>query len=81
MDNFTTTDMENYAKKMDEKFADKAADKIGYQEFKENFKDQVEKTFKDKGIHDVEVENRLVDKVNETYDAFTIKHFCCFSTG
>ena len=48
MDNFTTTDMENYAKKMDEKFADKAADKIGYQEFKENFKDQVEKTFKDR---------------------------------
>ncbi len=74
MDNFTTTDMENYAKKMDEKFADKAADKIGYKEFKENFKDQVEKTFEDKGIHDVEVENRLVDKANETYDAFTIKH-------
>ncbi|MBE5839529.1 DUF5688 family protein [Butyrivibrio sp.] len=74
MDNFTTTDMENYAKKMDEKFADKAADKADYQEFKDNFKDLVEKTFEDKGIHDVEVENRLVDKVNETYDAFTIKH-------
>ena len=74
MDNFTTTDMENYAKKMDEKFADKAADKVDYQEFKDNFKDLVEKTFEDKGIHDVEVENRLVDKVNETYDAFTIKH-------
>ena len=74
MDNFTTTDMENYAKKMDEKFADKAADKADYQEFKADFKDLVEKTFEDKGIHDVEVENRLVDKVNETYDAFTIKH-------
>ena len=74
MDNFTTTDMENYAKKMDEKFADKAADKADYQEFKDNFKDLVEKTFEDKGIHNVEVENRLVDKVNETYDAFTIKH-------
>ena len=74
MDNFNTTDMENYAKKMDEKFADKAADKADYQEFKNDFKDLVEKTFEDKGIHDVEVENRLVDKVNETYDAFTIKH-------
>lgn len=74
MDNFTTTDMENYAKKMDEKFADKATDKADYQEFKADFKDLVEKTFEDKGIHDVEVENRLVDKVNETYDAFTIKH-------
>ena len=74
MDNFTTTDMENYAKKMDEKFADKAADKADYQEFKADFKNLVEKTFEDKGIHDVEVENRLVDKVNETYDAFTIKH-------
>ena len=74
MDNFNTTDMENYAKKMDEKFADKAADKADYQEFKDSFKDLVEKTFEDKGIHDVEVENRLVDKVNETYDAFTIKH-------
>lgn len=74
MDNFNTTDMENYAKKMDEKFADKAADKVDYQEFKGTFKDLVEKTFEDKGIHDVEVENRLVDKVNETYDAFTIKH-------
>ena len=74
MDNFNTTDMENYAKKMDEKFADKAADKADYQEFKADFKDLVEKTFEDKGIHDVEVENRLVDKVNETYDAFTIKH-------
>ena len=74
MDNFNTTDMENYAKKMNEKFADKAADKADYQEFKDSFKDLVEKTFEDKGIHDVEVENRLVDKVNETYDAFTIKH-------
>ncbi len=74
MDNFNTTDMENYAKKMDEKFAYKAADKADYQEFKADFKDLVEKTFEDKGIHDVEVENRLVDKVNETYDAFTIKH-------
>ncbi len=74
MDNFNTTDMENYAKKMDEKFADKAADKADYQEFKDSFKDLVEKTFEDKGIHNVEVENRLVDKVNETYDAFTIKH-------
>lgn len=74
MENFNTTDMENYAKKMDEKFADKAADKVDYQEFKDNFKDLVEKTFEDKGIHDVEVENRLVDKINETYDAFTIKH-------
>ena len=74
MDNFTTTDMENYAKKMDEKFADRAADKADYQEFKNDFKDLVEKTFEDKGIHDVEVENRFVDKVNETYDAFTIKH-------
>ncbi|MBQ3797085.1 MAG: hypothetical protein II842_12575 [Butyrivibrio sp.] len=74
MDNFNTTDMENYAKKMDERFADKAADKADYQEFKGAFKDLVEKTFVDKGIHDVEVENRLVDKVNETYDAFTIKH-------
>lgn len=74
MDNFTTTDMENYAKKMDEKFADKAADKADYHEFKADFKDLVEKTFEDKGIHDAEVENRLVDKVNETYDAFTIKH-------
>ncbi|WP_051656463.1 DUF5688 family protein [Butyrivibrio sp. AE3004] len=74
MDNVNTTDMENYAKKMDEKYADKAADKAGYQEFKDNFKDLVEKNFEDKGIHDVEVENRLVDKVNETYDAFTIKH-------
>ncbi|MBQ9304604.1 MAG: hypothetical protein IJ208_15990 [Butyrivibrio sp.] len=59
---------------MDERFADKAADKADYQEFKENFKDLVEKTFEDKGIHDIEVENRLVDKVNETYDAFTVKH-------
>ena len=42
MDNFTTTDMENYAKKMDEKFADKAADKIGYQEFKENFRNEMQ---------------------------------------
>ena len=74
MDNYNTTDMENYAKKMDERFADKAADKADYQEFKENFKDLVEKTFEDKGIHDIEVENRLVDKVNETYDAFTVKH-------
>ncbi len=74
MDNFNTTDMENYAKKMDEKFADKAADKADYQEFKDSFKDLVEKTFEDKGIHNVEVENRLVDKVNETYDALTIKH-------
>ena len=74
MDNFTTTDMENYAKKMDEKFADRVADKADYQEFKNDFKNLVEKTFEDKGIHDVEVENRLVDKVNETYDAFTIKH-------
>ena len=74
MDNFTTTDMENYAKKMDEKFAEKATDKDDYQEFKDNFKDLVEKTFEDKGIHDVEIENHLIDKVNETYDAFTIKH-------
>ena len=50
MDNFNTTDMDNYAKKMDEKFADKAADKVDYQEFKDNFKDLVEKTFEDKMV-------------------------------
>ncbi len=33
MDNFNTTDMENYAKKIDEKYADRDADKMGYQEF------------------------------------------------
>ena len=74
MDNYNTKDMENYAQKMNEKYADKAADKADYQEFKDSFKDLVEKTFEDKGIHDVEVENRLVDKVNETYDSFTVKH-------
>lgn len=74
MDNFNTTDMENYAKKIDEKYADRDADKMGYQEFKSAYADTVEKAFHYKGMSDVEIENRLVDKVNETYDALTVKH-------
>ena len=74
MDNFNTTDMEKYAKKIDEKYADRDADKMGYQEFKSAYADTVEKAFHYKGMSDVEIENRLVDKVNETYDALTVKH-------
>ena len=74
MDNYNTTDMENYAKKIDEKYADRDADKMGYQEFKSAYADTVEKAFHYKGMSDVEIENRLVDKVNETYDALTVKH-------
>ncbi len=74
MDNVNSKDIENFAKKMNEKYSDRGPDKTGYQEFRENFKDLVEKTFEDKGLHDIEVENHLVEKVNETYDAFTVKH-------
>ncbi len=73
MDNVNTNDIENYAKKIDEKYADRSADKIGYQEFKDVYTDTVEKAFHYKGMRDVEIDNRLVDKVNETYDALTIK--------
>ena len=74
MDNFNTTDMENYAAKMDEKYSDRSSDKLGFKEFKEAFAEAVEKEFGSGGTSNIEIENRLVDKVNETYDAFTVKH-------
>ena len=74
MDNFNTTEMENYAAKMDEKYSDRSSDKLGFKEFKEVFAEAVEKEFGSGGASDIEIENRLVDKVNETYDAFTVKH-------
>ena len=74
MDNFNTTDMENYAAKMDEKYSDRSSDKLGFKEFKEAFAEAVEKEFGSGGTSDIEIENRLVDKVNETYDAFTVKY-------
>ncbi|MBR1856837.1 MAG: hypothetical protein IJ803_07155 [Oribacterium sp.] len=74
MDNVNSKDIENYAEKMDEKYSDRGSDKMGYQEFKKEFAEGVEKSFHYKGIRDIEIENRLVDKVNETYDALTVKH-------
>ncbi len=74
MDNVNSKDIENYAKKIDEKYADKAEDKMGYQEFKSAYTDAVEKSFHYKGMSDVEIDSRLIDKVNETYDALTVKH-------
>ena len=50
MDNVNSKDIENYAKKIDEKYADKAEDKMGYQEFKSAYTDAVEKSFHYKGI-------------------------------
>ncbi|MBQ9301805.1 DUF5688 family protein [Butyrivibrio sp.] len=73
MDNVNSKDIENYAKKIDEKYADKAEDKMGYQEFKSAYTDAVEKSFHYKGMSDVEIDSRLIDKVNETYDALTVK--------
>ena len=59
---------------MDEKYADRGSDKLGFKEFKEAFAEAAEKEFGRGGANDIEIENRLVDKVNETYDAFTVKH-------
>ena len=74
MDNVNSKDIENYAAKMDEKYADRGSDKLGFKEFKEAFAEAAEKEFGRGGANDIEIENRLVDKVNETYDAFTVKH-------
>ena len=74
MDNVNTKNIESYEQKMEEKYSGRDADKMGYQEFKKEFADTVEKSFNARGIHDVEIENRLVDKINESYDAFTVKH-------
>ncbi len=68
MDNVNSKDIENNAKKIDEKYADKAEDMMGYQEFKSAYTDAVEKSFHYKGMSAVEIDSRLIDKVNETYD-------------
>lgn len=74
MDNVNTKDIENFEQKMEEKYSGRDADKLGYQEFKKDFAELVEEGFHYKGIRDVEIENRIVDKINESYDALTVKH-------
>ena len=59
MDNVNSKDIENYAKKIDEKYADKGEDKMGYQEFKSAYTDAVEKSFHYKGMSDVEIDKSV----------------------
>ena len=48
MDNVNSKDIENYAAKMDEKYADRGSDKLGFKEFKEAFAEAAEKQNKTK---------------------------------
>lgn len=73
MDNTNSFDMEKYAEQMDAKYADRGSDKLGYQDFKDQYKEAVEKGFQEKGTAEVEIESRIVDKINEKYDALTVK--------
>ena len=43
-----------------------------YESFKEQFIDAVQETLYEKGIDDVNIDVRKVDKVNESYDAITV---------
>ena len=66
MDNFTTTDMENYAKKMDEKFAD---DRLPYEKTLARLKNKfgVSEVDSEGKSHKVIKENLLPDDVIDEY--------------